>query len=342
MIKVAIVILNWNGEQFLKKFLPTVIRCSASDDVEIIVADNGSTDRSLALLTRDFPQVKQIDLEENYGFAKGYNVAIEQVKAEYLVLLNSDVAVTPRWLEAPIAYLDRHEDVIACQPKILQEAHPLYFEFAGAAGGYIDTLGYPYCRGRILDVIEEDKGQYDTVKEIFWASGACFFIKRADYISYGGLDDSFFAHQEEIDLCWRINASGKKLVCVPQSVVYHVGGGTLQKESPFKTYLNFRNNLLMLYKNLPIEVLFQVLFMRFFLDYLAALVFLFKGNYRSAIAVVKARAAFWRMRSSMKEKRAFNMSRTIEKKYSRGIYSILIHYYLRGRSLFSQLPANKS
>ena len=252
MKKISHVILNWNGSEMLRTFLPSVVEFSQQDEVEICVADNGSTDDSVEVVRREFPQVRLIELASNYGFADGYNRALQQVDAEYVVLLNSDVEVTPHWLVPLMKYMDHHPEVAACQPKIRSYRQRGMFEYAGAAGGYIDRYGYPFCRGRILDKVEKDGGQYDSVESVFWATGAALFIRLKDYREAGGLDGRFFAHMEEIDLCWRLRARGRGIVCIPQSEVYHVGGATLAKENPRKTFLNFRNNLLMLYKNLQI------------------------------------------------------------------------------------------
>ena len=248
MKRVSVVILNWNGVDMLRKFIPSVIDNSVGEGIEICVADNASSDGSLEMLRTEFPVVRLIELDRNYGFAEGYNRALAQVDAEYVVLLNSDVEVTSHWLEPLLDYMDTHSGTVACQPKLLSWHNKEYFEYAGASGGFIDRYGYPFCRGRIFDVVEKDCGQYDTVTEVMWVTGAALFIRLADYREVGGLDDHFFAHMEEIDLCWRLRSRGKKLVCIPQSVVYHVGGATLKKENPRKTFLNFRNNLLMLYK----------------------------------------------------------------------------------------------
>ena len=269
MKRVSVVILNWNGVDMLRKFIPSVMDNSVGEGIEICVADNASSDGSLEMLRSEFPVVRLIELDQNYGFAEGYNRALEQVDAEYVVLLNSDVEVTPHWLEPLLDYMDTHSGTVACQPKLLSWHNKEYFEYAGASGGFIDRYGYPFCRGRIFDVVEKDCGQYDTVTEVMWVTGAALFIRLADYREVGGLDGHFFAHMEEIDLCWRLRSRGKKLVCIPQSVVYHVGGATLKKENPRKTFLNFRNNLLMLYKNLPDKELEHVLFIRGILDRVA-------------------------------------------------------------------------
>ena len=266
--RIAVVILNFNGAEMLRAFLPSVV--DYSPEAEVIVADNCSTDASAQVMREEFPAVRYIQLEKNYGFADGYNRALAQVEAEYFLMLNSDVEVTQGWLAPMLEYMDSHPGVAACQPKLLSYKNKKEFEYAGACGGFIDKYGYPYCRGRIFDTVEEDKGQYDSVAELFWATGAALMIRAEDYRAAGGLDGTFFAHMEEIDLCWRLRSRGRRIVCIPQSCVYHVGGATLNKSNPRKTYLNFRNNLLMLYKNLPENELRHVMFVRALLDYVAA------------------------------------------------------------------------
>lgn len=338
--KIAVVILNWNGVDMLRTFLPSVI-CSVKQMKEAVVyvADNGSTDDSVGVLRREFPEVRLILLEENLGFAEGYNSALRQVDAEYAVLLNSDVEVTPQWLMPLSVYMDAHPAVAACQPKILSYIQKERFEYAGAAGGYVDCYGYPFCRGRIFGKVENDEGQYDSVVPVFWATGAALFIRLHDYWEAGGLDGRFFAHMEEIDLCWRLRARGKGLACVPQSVVYHVGGGTLKKENPQKTFLNFRNNLLMLYKNLPEKELHSVMRVRALLDNVAALSFLLKLQWPNALAVWRARQAYRKLRVSFAESREYNLQQTTMTLIpERKSYSILVQYYLQRRKLFSSLP----
>ena len=336
----SVIILNWNGEAMLRRFLPNVITNTQRADVEIVVADNGSTDGSLAYLRTE--PVRVIELGENFGFAEGYNRAIAQVDSDYVVLLNSDVEVTPCWLDTLLKYARTHEEVAALQPKVLSwyskqdvlvgKTQKVRFEHAGAAGGMIDCLGYPYCYGRLLTNLEEDNGQYDTPMPIFWASGACMFIRRDVYVKEGGLDSVFFAHQEEIDLCWRLHCRGYQIMSVPQSVVYHVGGGTLEYESPRKTFLNFRNNLLMLYKNLPPVQWLLVMLIRWPLDYVAAMQMLLSGKWLNFKAVFQARCAFWRLRKQYKAIRAANLRKsevlyptTISKR------SIIFDYYLLGK-----------
>ena len=339
---IAVIILNWNGSEMLRRFLPSVVSYSEVDGAVVYVADNGSTDDSVEMVCREFPTVHLILLEENYGFAEGYNRAIKQVHEEYVVMLNSDVEVTPHWLIPLHNYLDSHPEVAACQPKLLSYAQRNYFEYAGAAGGYIDRYGYPFCRGRLMQCIEEDHGQYDTIAPVFWASGAALFIRRADYEAAGGLDARFFAHMEEIDLCWRLRARGRGIACVPQSVVYHVGGATLKRENPNKTYLNFRNNLLMIYKNLPPRDLHYVLRMRCLLDYLAAFSFLLKGQWSNALAVWQARREFLRLKPLLAIQRAENLRHArFDCIPERGSFSLLVSYYLRFERRFSQLKQIK-
>ncbi|MBR0274498.1 MAG: glycosyltransferase family 2 protein, partial [Bacteroidaceae bacterium] len=329
----AIVILNWNGSSMLRRFLPSVIANTPSSLARIIVADNGSTDDSLAVLTTDFPQVEVIRLDRNYGFAEGYNQALRRVGESYdnYLLLNSDVETPEGWLQPMLDYMEAHPDVAACQPKLRAEHTRTHFEYAGAAGGYLDALGYPYCRGRIFDTVEEDRGQYDTVADVFWATGAALLIRAKMFWEVGGLDGRFFAHQEEIDLCWRLRARGHRIVCVPQAVVYHVGGGTLPKENPRKTFLNFRNNLLLLYKNLPERSLRRVFFIRFWLDALASLVFLMKGEGRSFKAVWQARRAFRQMKKDFVADRRANLAATtLDPIPEQSLPSLLLSYHLKG------------
>lgn len=336
-MKVAVVILNWNGEAMLRRFLPTVVRYSC-DEAEIWVADNASDDASVQLLREHFPSVRLIQLDKNYGFAEGYNRALAQIEAEYYVLLNSDVEVTHHWLTPLVEYMDAYPDVAACQPKLLSEANRDYFEYAGASGGFIDRYGYPFCRGRIFNTVEEDNGQYDYIIDILWATGACMLIRSADYREVHGLDGRFFAHNEEIDLCWRLRQRGRRIVCIPESEVYHVGGGTLPKSNPTKTFLNFRNNLTMLYKNLPDGELKGVMRVRRVLDYVAALKMLVADrSWADFKAVVKARRAFYRWRHNFDDdRREIGRTRTASPS-ERVDYSILWQYYVKGRKTFSRL-----
>lgn len=296
-MKCSVVILNWNGAGMLRQFLPSVVKHSSDKETEVVVADNGSTDDSLDAL-RAFPSVRVIRFDKNYGFAEGYNRALEQVDAEYTVLLNSDVEVTDGWLQPILDYMDAHEEVAAAQPKIRSYKQRDHFEYAGAAGGFVNALGYPYCVGRKWGKTEVDKGQYDQLRDIFWATGCAMFVRTRLYKEAGGLDAAFFAHMEEIDLCWRLHRMGYKVVCVPESVVYHVGGGALAYENPRKTFLNFRNNLLMLRKNLPKSKLWWVMSARWVLDYVAAMYYLLQGKPKNAKAVVDARKAYHQMKKN--------------------------------------------
>lgn len=337
--KVAIVILNWNGAALMERFLPSVVRYSPEEMAEVVVADNGSTDGSLALLAGKFPSVRVVRFDRNYGFAEGYNRALQQIDTPYAVLLNSDVEVTPGWLEAPLRRLDASPEVVAVQPKLLAERARDQFEYAGAAGGFMDKYGYPFCRGRIFQEIETDRGQYDAEADILWATGACLFVRTEVYRAVGGLDAKFFAHQEEIDMCWRMRARGYRLVCTPESVVYHVGGGTLNAESPRKTFLNFRNNLLMLYKNLPEKELHRVMRLRFWLDYLAALKFLLEGHPANARAVREARREFHRLVPEYRETRIVNQQLAVVKEIPElKSFSLLWQFYVRGKKHYGQLP----
>lgn len=338
MDKVAIVILNWNGQKMLQKYLPTVLRYSR-DEATVYVADNASTDDSVQMLVSMFPECKVIRLEKNWGFAEGYNKALQQIDADYYLLLNSDVEVTHHWLTPLVEMLDAHPEVAACQPKLLSVADKDMFEYAGASGGYLDRLGYPFCRGRIFDVVERDNGQYDNPQEILWATGAALFIRSKDYWEVGGLDSRFFAHNEEIDLCWRLRIRGRKIYCLPDSVVYHVGGGTLPKGNPMKTFLNFRNNLTMLYKCLPDSELHSVMRWRWFLDYLAAWqTLLMKGNWGDFRAIYRARKAFAKWKHDFDtDRREIQQSRVVARVPERRSYSILWQYYVKGRKHYSNL-----
>lgn len=336
MQRIAVVILNWNGEKMLREFLPDVVRYSQG--AEIVVADNASTDGSLPLLEQDFPQVRRIVFDCNHGFAQGYHLALASVQAEYYLLLNNDVQVGPDWLRPMLEYMDAHPQVAACQPKLLCHWDRDRFEYAGACGGYIDAWGYPYCRGRVMGTVEEDKGQYDEPAPLLWATGAALMIRSEAYWQAGGLDGRFFAHQEEIDLCWRLRSRGYEIACVPQSVVWHVGGGTLPKDSPHKTYLNFRNNLLLLYKNLPSDRLEKVMRVRFWLDALASVQFLLTGKWGSFLAVWRGRRDFLRMRPQFAADRQQNLEATVVSPVpEQTAVSILWNYYVRGNRTFSAI-----
>ncbi len=336
MKRVAVVILNWNGEKMLREFLPDVVRHSTG--AEIVVADNASTDGSLQMLEREFPTVRRIVLDRNHGFAQGYHLALEQVDAEFYLLLNNDVQVGADWLSPLLEYMDKNPHVAACQPKLLCHWDRASFEYAGASGGYIDAWGYPYCRGRVMGTVEEDRGQYDESASLLWATGAALMIRREAYWLVGGLDGRFFAHQEEIDLCWRLRSRGYGIACVPQSKVWHVGGGTLPKDSPHKTYLNFRNNLLLLYKNLPDERLETVMRVRFWLDALASVQFLLTGKWGSFLAVWRGRRDFFRMRPQFVADRERNLKAAVLSPVpEQTAVSILWQYYARGKKTFKEI-----
>ncbi|PIE50776.1 MAG: dTDP-Rha--alpha-D-GlcNAc-pyrophosphate polyprenol alpha-3-L-rhamnosyltransferase [Flavobacteriales bacterium] len=290
-MKIAIAILNWNGKKWLEKFLPSVILHSQNAEIHII--DNASTDDSVAFVKAHFPSVKIIINKKNKGFAGGYNEGLKSIDADIFCLLNSDVEVTENWLTPIIDLFKKDSDIAVVQPKVLDYSRKEYFEFAGAGGGMIDNLGYPYCRGRIFEKVEKDHGQYNDETEIFWASGCAFFIRSKDFWSENGFDERFFAHQEEIDLCWRLKNKNKKVFYCGQSEIYHIGGATLQKQSPRKTYLNFRNNLSMLLKNLPSPLLFPLIFFRLCLDGIAGVRFLLQGKWKHTLAIIKAHFGFY-------------------------------------------------
>ena len=333
----AIVILNWNGKAFLEAFLSPLLDSIASSDAQVIVADNGSTDGSVAFLQEVYPQLRLILFDRNHGFTGGYNKALQQIEAKYYVLLNSDIKVDPHWLKPLVDFMDSNPQAGVCMPKIRSFKQPDFFEYAGACGGFIDRYGYPFCRGRILSHIEKDTGQYDTPVEIFWASGACLFIRLHDFKEAGGLDSQFFAHQEEIDLCWRLNARGKRIVCLPQSVIYHVGAATLKKTNPQKEYLNFRNNLLMLYKNLPNPYYSRIMRIRVFLDYLSATHCLMRGQWANAWAIYKARRDFHRMKAQYDAVRHENLEKSmVEIPDTLLPISLIWEYYVKGKMKFSQ------
>ena len=337
-MRTAVVILNWNGEKFLNQFLPVLLRNTQLPGVDIYVADNASTDNSLSLIEEQFPTVKTLLLDKNYGFAGGYNKALAQINADYFVLLNSDVEVTENWLQPLLNYMNENADVAACQPKIKSFYNRDYFEHAGASGGFIDYLGFPFCRGRVFGTAEMDRGQYDTVIDVFWATGACLLIRSELYNQVGGLDDEFFAHMEEIDLCWRLKGQGFRIVCIPQSEVYHVGGGTLQVEHPHKTYLNFRNNLLMLYKNLPQKSLSNIMRWRMLFDYAAAFQLFVTGKPQNAKSVLEARKDFKKMLPGFVDKRIENLSSATRTDFPEMLRkSIVIEYYLKGNKTYSKL-----
>lgn len=336
MKQTAVVILNYNGAGMLRRFLPSVIKYSP--EASIYVADNGSSDESCDVVRNEFPAVKLMVLDHNYGFAEGYNRALAQVDEEYAVLLNSDVEVTRGWLSPMTQFLDSNPEVAACQPKLLSFKQKDFFEYAGAAGGFIDKWGYTFCRGRIFNTVERDSGQYDDTTDVFWATGAALMIRNEVYKNNGGLDGRFFAHMEEIDLCWRLRSRGYRIACVTQSHVYHVGGATLKKENPQKTYLNFRNNLLMIYKNAPDCQLKKIMLFRKVFDNVAALKFLASGDYAAFKAVRKARRDFKAMRSGYDKARAENMKLAVTTRIPEVLKSsILYKYYLGFKHTYSSL-----
>ena len=331
MKKIAVIILNWNGEDLLRKFLPSVCAHTNANTADVIVVDNGSDDNSVEVLKQEFPQVKTLLFPQNYGFAAGYNKALEMLDYKYAVLLNSDVETTPHWLEPLLEFAEGNLDVAACQPKIKSLRKREEFEYAGAAGGFIDRYGYPFCRGRIFNTLETDRGQYDDICDIFWASGAALFVRSEIYKKVGGLDPSFFAHMEEIDLCWRLKNGGYTLKVVPSSVVYHLGGGSLPMNHPRKLFLNYRNNLLMLHKNLCAKQRKKIFFARVLLDTMAGGLFLLKGQWSNTRSVIRAYKAFREMRKVYPvPERSVSLS---------GIYprSIVLDYFLRGKKKFSDL-----
>ncbi|MGV9003682.1 glycosyltransferase family 2 protein [Flavobacterium sp.] len=331
MKKIAVVLLNWNGQKLLDHFLPSLLQFS--DQATLYVADNASTDNSIAFIKENYPTIKIIQNTDNFGFAKGYNLALKDVEEEIYCLLNSDVKVTQNWLTPILSLFDKDASVGILQPKILDYKDKTKFEYAGAAGGFIDKFGYPFCRGRIFDTIEADSGQYDEdEKEIFWASGACFFIRKEIFRKLNGFDDDFFAHQEEIDLCWRAFNLGYKTIYTAQSVVYHVGGATLKEGNPRKTYLNFRNSMFMLTKNLPENHLIPILFSRMVLDGVAGIQFLIKGQFKHFLAILKAHLSFYlainknlKQRTPSKSKRYYHVK------------SIIYIYFLKKIKVFSKI-----
>ena len=332
---VAIVILNWNGRMYLERFLPSVL-CSNWPGLQIVIIDNASTDSSVEYLQQNFPQVSVVRLLKNFGYAKGYNEGLKQVQADYYVLLNSDVEVQPGWI-APIINLMEHDRSVAvCQPKILMYDHKELFEYAGASGGWLDHLGYPFARGRIFDVCEKDEGQYNSIEPIFWASGAAMFVRAGIYHQLGGLDEFFFAHQEEIDFCWRVQLAGYRVFVCPLSVVYHVGGGTLPKGNKRKVFLNFRNNLIMLAKNLPLGQALWKIPLRLVLDTVSAIKSLFEGQGVYFISIFKAHFAFLGWIPGRRRKSVFPQKRTgrLEGWYSG---SVVWKHFVRGKTRFKEI-----
>ena len=336
-LKVAVVILKYNGQLFLEKFLPTVIKFSGNHS--IYVADNGSTDSSINYLQTNFNNITVINNEGNFGYAKGYNIALKQIGADVYVLLNSDVEVTENWIEPIITLMESNEKIAACQPKLLDYNKRTTFEYAGASGGFVDKYGYPFCRGRVFNTLEDDKHQFDNSTEVFWATGACLFVNARAFWEVGGLDDDYFAHMEEIDLCWRLKNIGYKIYVEPKSIVYHVGGGTLNKLSSQKTFLNFRNSLITLTKNHPPKFLFFKIFHRMNLDGVAAFKFLFEGQPKHFYAVLRAHASYYYLLpSTLSKRKKFKLTKNFKFNMSQ-IYKghIVSEYFLKGKKIFADL-----
>lgn len=332
----AIVILNWNGKEYLERFLPGVIQHSV--EARIVVADNGSSDDSLAFLSQLYPSVEQIVLEENFGFAGGYNAALEKIDSKYFLLLNSDVEVSEGWLDPMLKMIDSGEDIAAVQPKVLAFNNNTHFEHAGAAGGFMDKDGFPFCRGRLFEVFEEDKGQYNDAVEIFWATGACMLVRADLFKEFGGFDARFFAHMEEIDLCWRWKNAGYKIMAEPASVVYHVGGGSLPYENPRKTFLNFRNSLYMIAKNNRSTPLFFTILKRLILDGIAGLKFMLEGNFKHTWEIIRAHNHFYAHLNTLLRDRK-NLAYAEDKANTTGVFqkSIVAARFLGGKKKFSEL-----
>tara|TARA_R110002049_G_scaffold197096_2_gene366765 strand:+ start:2023 stop:3048 length:1026 start_codon:yes stop_codon:yes gene_type:complete len=327
----AIVILNWNGKKHLETYIPSVVKNSGNS--RVILADNASTDDSINFIKKNYPTIEIVENTENGGFAKGYNEALKNVDATYYCLLNSDVEVTPGWTETPIKVLQENSDVAICQPKIKDYLNKDYFEYAGAGGGFIDQLGYPFCRGRIFNSLEKDTGQYDDECEIFWATGACMFIKSAIFHELNGFDANYFAHMEEIDLCWRIKNRGYKIKYNGNSTVYHLGGGTLSNINPKKTFLNFRNSLLTLYKNEPKESKSSVIFKRMVLDGIAGVKFLLEGKPKHLMAILKAHQSYYQLKKDYKKVAAISFQKTPDR--YQGL--VIVEHFLKGKKYFNQL-----
>ena len=329
MKKIAVVILNWNGVKLLEQFLPSVMLYSP--EATIYLADNASTDSSIEFVKTNYPDIKIIQNEGNFGYAQGYNVALKYVEEPYFCLLNSDVEVTENWLKPILEIFEKEKNIAIIQPKILDFKNKSLFEYAGAAGGFIDKYGYPYCRGRIFETVEKDNGQYDDFSGIFWASGACFFIRKEVFNQLGGFDESFFAHQEEIDLCWRSKNAGYKTYYTFQSIIYHVGGATLKESNPKKTFLNFRNSLLMLVKNLPEGKILPIIFTRLFLDGIAGIQFILKGKFSHCWAIIKAHFHFYHLLNKYLKKRTNNQTESYFK-----TNSIVYNYFIKGGKVFEE------
>lgn len=342
MAKLSVVILNWNGLSFLKKFLPEVVRTTSIPGVEVVVADNGSSDESLTWLATNYPTVRTIELDKNYGFTGGYNKALKGIDAEYYLILNSDVNPTDGWIEPMLALMEQQHDVAACMPKIRSYSNPAFFEYAGAAGGFIDRFGFPFCRGRILSQVEEDKEQYNQQCDIFWATGACMMVRSSTFWEAEGFDEFFFAHMEEIDLCWRLKNLGYRIMFVPESTVFHVGGGTLPNNNPRKLFLNYRNNLILLVKNLPSGLLVTTLLFRILMDMASAMVFLLSGKRSFFTAIVKAYWDFYKHSfyyKRLRKRLAHPRRNNLHKEIYRG--SIVFDFFLKRKKTFSSINFSK-
>lgn len=338
MSSTAVVILNWNGLAWLKMFLPDVVRYSTGNNVRVYVADNGSTDGSYKWVSDNFRDISSLRFDKNNGFARGYNLALNQIEADYYVLLNSDVEVTEGWLLPLIDFMERHPETASCQPKIRSFYNRDHFEYAGAAGGFIDRYGYTFCRGRIFDRVEKDEGQYDDSRDIFWSTGACMVVRSDAWKKCGGFDSDFFAHMEEVDLCWRFLKAGYKVSYVPRSVVFHVGGGVLPYNSELKIYLNFRNNLFLLYKNLPDETLHKIILFRKLLDCIAALMFLVKGRFSGVKAICNAHCDYYKSLKNLKNKRNSVKEISITEPGTVILNkSIVFGFYLKNKKTFKRI-----
>ncbi len=335
---VAIAILNWNGKQYLEEFLPSVIKYSNYPDVSIYIIDNGSTDGSVELINTKFPSVHIVQLDKNYGFTGGYNRGLLHISAKYYILLNSDIEATHNWIHPIISVMEKNPDIAACMPKLRAYKQKSFFEYAGAAGGFIDKFGYPFCRGRIFDSIEKDTGQYDTKCSIFWATGAALFINAEKFHEFKGFDEDFFAHMEEIDLCWRLKNHGYKIYFIPEITLYHLGGGTLPKQNPKKVYYNFRNNLLLLYKNVPGKYLPITITMKLILDIIASFHLLIKVNIKSVFMIYKAYFHFIKMVPRMRTKRKNLMQTSVILDHPEIIRrSVVWDYFVRNKKRFSEI-----
>lgn len=334
MIKIAVVILNWNGKELLEKFLPSIIQFSNPEIATIFVADNASTDDSIAFIKQNFPSIKIIQNTKNSGYAKGYNDALKNIEVDYFALVNSDIEVTQNWLEPVLEHFEKHPNTVIIQPKILDYKNLQYFEYAGAAGGFIDELGYPFCRGRIFETVEKDTNQYENITDIFWASGACFFVRSEVFKQLNGFDESYFAHQEEIDFCWRAKNFGYDIKYLPNVVVYHVGGATLSASNPKKTFLNFSNSLTTLLKNLPTNKVFAIIFLRLLLDGVAGIKFLFELEPKHALAILKAHISFYSNAFKNWKKRKETPQKLSNYYYTN---SIVYQYFIKKKKLFSDL-----